>query len=196
MDSAVMFGSVAALLGVIQYVPYIRDTWVGKTKPHAFSWFVWSVPTLIVFAAQLVSGGGAGSWTTGVSALMCTIIFIIALIYGERERTTLDYLLLGVSLIALFLWWLTSDPLLSVILVTAADVIGFGPTIRKSIQAPYEETAFTYWISGFKWICSLIALNEFSAINMTYPLAMIVANWGFVALLYYYRRIYDTHSVQ
>jgi hypothetical protein len=184
----VVLGSVAGVLAVVQYVPYIADVLRGKTKPHAFSWFVWSVPTAIVFAAQVWSGGGAGAWATGISVLMCTAIFALCFFRGERTITRFDWLCLGISMIALALWAVTKEPLGAVILVTIADLLGFGPTIRKSFAKPYEETLNTYLLSGIKWTLSIAALSVFDAITLTYPIAMILGNWGFVAFLIIQRK--------
>jgi len=84
MEYKIIFGSIAVGLSFIQYFPYIRDILRGTTKPHAFSWFVWGLPALIVFAAQALKGGGAGAWATGVTALLCTLIFVMSLSRGKR----------------------------------------------------------------------------------------------------------------
>ncbi len=180
IDYKIILGTTAAVAGFIQYVPYIRDILARRTKPHAFSWFVWGLPCGIVFAAQWVQGGGAGSWATGVTALLCTGIFVLSLFYGEKEITPVDWIGFISALIALALWAATKDPLGSVILITLADVLGFVPTIRKSVKKPRQETLSTYFIGGLKWLIALPALGAFSWTVWLYPVAMIGANWLFI----------------
>jgi hypothetical protein len=183
-DLKFLCGSLAAITGFIQYTPYVINILRRKTRPHAFSWFVWGLPCGIVFAAQFLKGGAAGSYATGVTAILCTIIFFLSLFYGEKNITKLDWLCLVLALAALVLWGMTKDPLGSVILVTIADLIGFGPTIRKSIKKPREETASTYWIANVKWVLSLMAMNTYSLTVCLYPVAMFVANSAFAVMLF------------
>jgi hypothetical protein len=185
---ATTLGAIAAALALVQYVPYIADVIRGKTKPHAFSWFVWGVPAGVVFLAQLLTGGGAGSWATGVTAAICTAIFVLALFYGERNITAFDWWCLLGSLAAIAIWVVTNNPLGAVVLVTIADLLAFGPTIRKSMHKPHEETLNTYVTSGIKWTVSIMALSAFSAVTLTYPLAMVLGNLGFALFLALRRR--------
>ena len=186
----IILGSAALILGLIQYFPYIRDVLRDKTKPHAFSWFVWSLPTLIVFFAQVADDGGPGVWATGLTAFLCTIIFVLSLFKGERDIRALDWFSFVFSLIGIGLWFVTENPLWAVILTTAVDLIGFVPTIRKSLVKPGEETRSTYVIGGLKWVFSVAALSHLSLITLIYPVGMIVGNWGFVALLAWRRMRY------
>jgi hypothetical protein len=183
IDYKSVLGIAAAILGFVQYIPYIKDVLARKTRPHAFSWFVWGLPAGIVFIAQFLNGGGAGSWTTGITTILCTAIFILSLFRGEKEIALLDWISLILALLAIVLWIITKDALESVLLVTAADLLGMVPTIRKSVSRPYEETLSTYFTGGLKWLVSLPALTVISSITVIYPVAMLIANWLFVALL-------------
>ncbi len=188
VDYKSVLGVSATLMAFVQYGPYIKDILKGKTRPHAFSWFVWGLPCGIVFAAQFLGGGGAGSWATGMTAAISTLIFVLSLFYGEKEITLLDWISFAVALLAIVWWIATKDPLLSVVLITVIDIVGFVPTMRKSIKKPREETLSTYVISGLKWILSILAFDGFSFTVLLYPVAMVVANWLFVVLLLLRRR--------
>lgn len=188
MDSKLGFGILSAIVSVLQYPAYIRNVIKGKTKPHAFSWFVWGLPCGIVFAAQITKGGGAGTWATGLTTIFCTAIFLLALRYGEKEITLLDKTCLVMALLAIVLWVATKDPLGSVILITIADLIGFIPTLRKSMTKPHEETASSYLIGSLKWLLSVFALGSFTLTTALYPATMTVANTALVGMLIYRRR--------
>lgn len=185
MEYKVILGSVALIFGLFQYVPYLIDVIRGKTKPHAFSWFAWSLPTAVVFFAQLNEGGGAGVWVTGFTAFMCTVIFLFSLFKGVRDIQPLDWVSLVVSAFGIVLWFYTDNPLWAVILTTGVDLVGFVPTIRKSLSSPLEETRVSYLMGGMKWVLSVAALSEYSAITLIYPIGMIVANFGLVLFLIY-----------
>lgn len=140
-------GIIALLLALVAYVPYIRDILKHKTKPHAFSWLTWSVLASIAFSVQILHDGGPGSWMMGFTACATLLIFLLSLHYGEKNILFVDWVSLGFAGIALLLWVLTDQPLLSVILISCIDAIGgFFPTFRKSISKPHEETAVIYLI--------------------------------------------------
>ncbi len=44
---------LAVLLTFAGYIPYTKDILKGKTKPHLFSWFLWSFVTAIVFCVTV-----------------------------------------------------------------------------------------------------------------------------------------------
>src|SRR3990167_9255905 len=128
----VYLGILATLIAIYAYIPYFRNIFRGKTKPHAFSWFVWFLLTAIAFFAQVSDNAGPGAWVTGFTAVICFVIFIFGLKRGEKDIVWIDWLSLVGALLALGLWAITNEPLLSVILITLIDALGFVPTFRKS----------------------------------------------------------------
>ena len=60
---------IGALLTFIGAYLYYKDMFSGLTKPHIFTWFIWTLLTGIAFAGQLAGGGGLGSWVMGVTRI-------------------------------------------------------------------------------------------------------------------------------
>lgn len=183
MDYKIVIGFTATLIAFLSYIPYFRDIFANKTKPHAFSWLIWGVLTAIGFFGQVSDGAGPGAWVTGFSAVICFVIFILGLVKGRTNIVFVDWVSLIGAGIALILWPLTNSPLLSVIFITIIDALGFFPTFRKSFAKPHEETLITYFFSGFKFLLSLFALSNFSIITALYPISLVVMNWAFILFL-------------
>jgi hypothetical protein len=183
IDYKNIVGITAIGVAIISYIPYFGDIFAGKTKPHAFSWLVWGVLNAIVFFGQLSDGGGAGSWVVGFTAAVTLSIFFIALKKGEKNIVAFDWFCLVGAGAALVPWLITNDPLLSVILVTIIDLLGFIPTIRKSYEKPHQETLITFALSTVKYFLAIVALQNYSWVTALFPLAMVIANIFFVALL-------------
>lgn len=183
MDYKNILGIVATLIAFIAYIPYFRDIFANKTKPHAFSWFVWGVLTAIAFFGQIAGGAGAGAWVTGFTALVCFIISFFGFRKGSSNIVLIDWISLLGAGIALLLWAVTKNPLLSVILITITDAFGFFPTFRKSFSRPQEETVSTFFLSGLKFIFAILALRTVSVITALYPLSLVLMNWIFVLML-------------
>lgn len=180
VDSAELrlaLGIFSSLFGFIAYIPYFRDIFRGKTKPHAFTWLIFSVLTIIGFAAQIYDGAGAGAWITLVSAIACTLIFILSIKVGNWSYSRFDWLCLISSLAGIPLWILTETPLWSVILITGIDVIACLPTLRKAWNLPQEETPSSWLMNSLKFIPAVLALDNISVITALYPSCLILINF-------------------
>ncbi|MCA9330926.1 hypothetical protein KC957_02680 [Candidatus Saccharibacteria bacterium] len=174
---------ISVIMTIFGYSFYFRDIFAGKTKPHAFSWLVWGTLTGIAFFGQLADGAGAGAWVTATTSLISLVIFFLALQRGEKEIKFSDKLnLLGAG-VALVLWAVTSGPLLSIILITIIDFLGFLPTIRKSYYKPQEETLIHYVFAGLKFVLGIMALDNYTVVTYLYPLSLVLANWWFIIFL-------------
>ncbi|MCC6954484.1 MAG: hypothetical protein IT290_10225 [Deltaproteobacteria bacterium] len=193
-DTKVALGVTAVVIGLASYVPYLQNIINGRARPHAFSWLVWGLLTVVSFAGQVVKGAGAGSRVTGVTAILCFVIFGFSLARGEKSITRGDCVSLSFALLAIPLWVVTNEPLLAIILVTVIDAVGFYPTVRKSWTKPWEETALTYFGSSVKFFLAILALEQYSVTTVLYPLYLVVSNLMFVALVLWRRQIEPVSS--
>ncbi len=178
-----VLGLVAVALSIIGHAPYIKDTINKKTKPHVFTWLVWSIVTTLAFLAQWVKGGGAGSWTTGVTGVITIIIMLLALKNGTKDIKTIDKIFFAGALLAIIPWYLTKDPTLSVIMITTIDVLAFFPTIRKTINDPTSETFFMYALNLFRHSISILALATYNISTVLFPAAILVMNGVMTAIM-------------
>lgn len=184
LDYKLLFAVISIIIGGCGFAFYYKDIFRGKTKPHAFSWLVWAVLTGIAFFGQISDQGGYGAVVSGLTAVAGFSIFIVALWKGEKEITLSDKLSLLGAGIALVLWYITNDPLASIILITVIYTVGgFYPTVRKSYSKPQEETLLTYFFGGIKWLMALFALENYSVITSLYPATAFFINSIFVGML-------------
>jgi len=185
-----VLGVLAVALGLFGYMFYVRGILAGKVKPHAFTWFVWGLLTAIAFVAQISSGGGPGAWVTGVTAL-CSFGFA-AVGLGASSRifiTKSDWAFFVSSLLAIPVWLITKNPLWSVIIISVVDNLAAAPTFRKAYHHPETEHAWTYALSGLKFIVSLFALQSFTWTTALYPASLVAANIAFVFVIESRKRV-------
>lgn len=181
-------GIVAVFLTFIGYIPYIKDVISGKTVPHVYSWFLWGFVTLIAFALQVSAGGGIGAYVTFTAGLLCTIVFIIGFTKkGKKDITQVDTIFFILALLALGFWLIAKQPVISAILTTGVDLLGFAPTIRKSWNKPYSETLSFYFLNTIRFILAVFSLQRYTIVTALYPLAWIFGN-GLFGLMLIVRR--------
>lgn len=189
MDYKLVIGIIAVILSFVGYIPYIRDILRKKTTPHTFTWLIWTLAVGISAALQITGGAGVGAWTTVAVTLMCIFIFLLGLRNGKRDITKMDIVFFVLALISLFLWLVVNQPVWSIILIVLTDLLGFGPTIRKSWNNPYSETLSTYQITAFRHGLSIFALQQFNILTWLYPIAWTIANIAFCLLLVARRKV-------
>lgn len=169
-------GLIAVALTIIGHLPYITDIFKGKTRPHIFTWVVWAIVTVLAFIGQWQKGGGAGSWTTGVTGVITIFIAILAVRNGSKDITRTDKICFIAALISIIPWYLTKDPTLSIIIITLIDVFAFIPTVRKTIKNAGTETLFTYALNILRHGLSVVALANYNIATYLYPIALLIMN--------------------
>ncbi len=183
IDFKTTISIIAVLLTFIAYIPYVHDILKGKTTPHIYTWFIWGLVTAIAFGLQVSGGAGVGSWVTLAVVIACFFVFMLGVRSNKKDITKLDTAFFLLSFLALFLWIIAKQPVLSVILVSIIDMLGFIPTIRKSWNKPYSETLFLYELNAFRHGLSLLALQQYSIVTWLYPITWAFANALFSLML-------------
>ena len=185
-----LLGAIAIGLTIIAYYPYISSIIQGKTKPHVFSWLIWGTSTCIVFLAQLADKGGAGAWVIGFSGIISIYVAFLAYIKrSDSSITRIDRLFFIVAMTALPIWYLTSDPLWAVVILTTVDVLGFAPTFRRSYIRPFEEKLMFYVVMALRNLVVLSALENYSLTTVLFPATIAIACLIFSLMVVYRRRV-------
>lgn len=169
-------GIIAVVITFVGYAPYVLDTIKGKTRPHIFSWFTWGFVTFIIFALQVLGGGGAGTYTTLATAILCSGIFILGLKNGKRDITKFDTVIFIVTLIATAIWIFAKQPIISTLLIVTINTLANIPTIRKSWHDPHSETLFTWEMGAIRNFLGIIALSNYSILTWLYPVTNLLIN--------------------
>ncbi|PIQ80045.1 MAG: hypothetical protein COV79_02570 [Parcubacteria group bacterium CG11_big_fil_rev_8_21_14_0_20_41_14] len=182
-DLKTIIGVITVVLGIVGYIPYLRDVLKGTTKPHVYTWFVWGSVTLIIFALQISDAAGPGAWVTLVAALLSLSIFVLGMRQGDKDITKSDTLFFIAAIFALGLWLLAEQPVIAMVLLVTVGMLGFIPTIRKSWNKPHSETISTYAINSFRHGLSFFALANYSILTWLFPITWSIANGLFVLFL-------------
>jgi len=188
LDIKEIIGIVTVILSVTGYALYIRDTIRGTTKPHVYTWFVWALTAFIIYALQISGGAGAGAWATLAVSILVSTIFLLGLRHGSKNITRSDTLFFLAAFVALGLWLIVDQPLVSIILLVTTGILGFVPTLRKAWHEPDTETLSAYVIAGVRHSLSVFALAEYNLLTWLFPVAWSIANFLFVAIVFMRRK--------
>ncbi len=186
----IFFWALSILITLYTGYKYIPEVLQWKIKPHAFSWLPWMILVGIAFIIQIKNHENI--WWFGAlaaSTLVCAIIFILSLKYGEKNITRGDIASLTACLILIVFWLLIKDDLLALLLICLIDTLAFFPTWRKAWIKPREESIGMYALSSLKSFFSLFWLWNPILVNWLYPLFLIIINLGFALYLVWRRKI-------
>jgi hypothetical protein len=179
-------GIFAIIITIVAFVPYIKSILQNKIKPHVFTWIIWSSATLTVFFAELFSGGGMGCWAIGLSGCISVVIALLSLIKKcDKHITKSDWICFISGILAIPVWIVTKDPLWAVLLLTAIDVTGYIPTIKKVSKDPYSDSVGMFTLTSLRNVFSIIALDEKILTNIIFQAATITGNMLIVCIIVY-----------
>jgi uncharacterized membrane protein YfhO len=188
-DYKFYFAILAVFLTLYAYTPYLIGIFRGKTKPHCFTWLIWSIVAVIATLIQILEGGGMGSWPTIVATLTCFLITFLSIKYKTEHIKRIDYVLFTVSLCSIPLWVITNSPVYSALLVTGIEIVGALPTIIKSWHHPKEEVMSTYGLNSIRYLLSILSLSTISIATIAYPIGMVFMNGVIFAILFIRRNV-------
>lgn len=189
MNIKIILTTIATVVGVVAFFPYLRDIIRLKTKPHAYTWLIWAITQTTAVAGILHGGGGWGSLNLIIGTFFVICIFLFSLKYGSKNITKGDSIILTIALCAVLAWWKLDNPVLAVIMVSIIDVLGYIPSFRKSYQEPWSETLISWVLFSISNILAVLALSEYNLLTVTYLAAITLANLS-IFLLCFLRRFF------
>lgn len=178
-----IFVVVASILAVIGNVPYLIDILKKKIEPHAYTWLVWTIVSMVTLFGQIAKGAGIGAIPTAVSEGFTVIIFLISLKYGFKHIRKIDTYFLIIALLGLIPWIITKDPTISVITVVTIDLIAFIPTIRKTWANPETENSILYSMNASRHFIALFSLQAYNIATTLHSIVMILVNTAMTIII-------------
>jgi hypothetical protein len=165
-----LFSNLAIAITLMAFVPYILQIFKGKVRPHVISWLIWGLSTGVIFIAQLMDGAGVGAWPIGVSAALTLSVAMLAFWYrADTQIDRKDQLTFVATILALPVWFVTSEPLYAVVILTFVDLSGFLPTLRKIRRDAYSESVIFFALFAIRNLLVLMALQHYSTVTMLFP---------------------------
>lgn len=187
MDLKSLFTALAIIISISNVIYYLYTVYFGKTKPHAYTWLIWTIVLIVVWLAQVSDGAGVGAWVTLMGILACLLRAIAGFTHGVKNITKSDKLCLFSCFVAIVFWILTKNPLTAIIILTLIDLIGFLPTFRHAWSNPYDENIFSFFLFGITFLLSFLALENISFTTALYPIALASSSWIFILYVWWRR---------
>jgi YVTN family beta-propeller protein len=175
---------VGALCNVLFPIPMIITTVRGDARPSRVSFFMWTTEAAIAFAASAAAGASVGALVvSGAAAAVLGSIFLATFVPQLRGRhvavnpapwwqSWVDKLCLTVCALALLGWWLTSNPLVALILAITTDAVAAIPTFVRGWRG--EEDWFPYLGFAINAACAFVVITDWSLAQWAFTYYQLV----------------------
>jgi hypothetical protein len=187
MELAPAFGTLAGLTGLLNTVPYVRDTLRRSTRPHRGSWLIWTILAVVACLSQRADGASWSLVMCAVQLVMNTLVLALAVRFGTGALRGPEALMLALAGAGVAGWLLAGDPIVATACVVAADLTAFALMIPKSWRDPGSETLSTFAIASLGGALAAGAVADPAPSLLLYPVYFCLAN-GALALLLWHRR--------
>jgi len=182
----VFLAAGAFLVGAFVYVKSMLN---GRVKPNRVSWLLWAIAPMIAFAAAVSNGAGLAAIPVLMAGLTPLLIFVASFtVKGAHWKLAkLDYACGLLSILAIVLWAVTSDPNIAIVFAISSDALASVPTLKKGWQYPETESAWPYLLGVFGGYTSFLAITAWTFSQYAYPAYLVVISILLFFSIYYKR---------
>jgi len=187
IDVAAALGVAAALVGLADMVPYVRDTVRRSTRPHRGTWLIWTVLAVVASLSQQADGA---SWSVAMAVTQAVtngLVLALAIRLGAGGLSRLDASLLALAAAGVGGWLVAGDPLTATACVVVADLVAAAMMVPKTLRDPGSETLSTFAGASLAGALSAAAVAAPDPSLLLYPACYCLVN-GALALLVVGRR--------
>ena len=187
IELAPVLGVLAAVVGLADTIPYVRDTLRGATRPHRGTWLIWGVLAVVVCLSQRADGA-SWSWVmAGAQAVLTGFVCLLALRLGEGGFSSRDRVLIAIAGAGVVGWLVVDEPIVAIACVIAADLVATALMAPKTYRDPGSETLATFAFASLGGALGAGAVGALDPSLLAYPIYYCVCNAA-ISLLIYSRR--------
>ena len=187
-DLAPILGVLGAAVGVVDTIPYVRDTVRGSTRPHRGTWLIWGVLAVVACVSQRADGASWSVLMTATQAVLTGLVFVLAIRHGEGGLTAVDVSLIAVAGAGVFGWIVADEPLVAVGFVIVADLSAAAMMTPKAYRDPGSETLTMYAWAGVGGALAAGAVGALDVSLLLYPAYYCAVNAALALLIHVRRR--------
>ncbi|KPJ85781.1 hypothetical protein AMJ57_01930 [Parcubacteria bacterium SG8_24] len=155
-----IFGWTSFAVHLLAFLVFNWKTARGQARPNTATWTIWSFVTILNCASYFVM---SGDWIKALQplagALACTGTLLFALSRGRLERPgRFDLAVLAVSLVSAIVWFVWRQAAFANLVLQAAFVISFIPTLKDVWRAPQKESPLPWFMWGAAYLLLIAAV--------------------------------------
>jgi hypothetical protein len=169
---------VSASATLLSAFVYIRLMFKGGAKPNRVSWLMWTIAPFIATTAAISSGVGWAVLPVFMAGFSPLLIFVASFVTKQSywKLASMDYACGILSIFAIMLWLLISNPNVAIVLAIAGDALAAVPTLKKAWNHPNTESVWPYLTGVFSALTSYTVARLWTFSEYAFPTYLIVIN--------------------
>ncbi len=161
-----IFALVASSIAIAVEWRYIYMILQRRTVPNFTWWFIIALSMSFVFFSSLSAWTGSAIWLIGTLTILHTIEAILSLFYGSFRVTRFEQWLIFLAFLSLGIWYLSDNPLYTLIINTLIDTCGMLAISYKLFRFPDTEDRLAWGISILIYWLDMLAVTEWNFANI------------------------------
>ncbi|MEX0917547.1 MAG: hypothetical protein WDZ93_00135 [Candidatus Paceibacterota bacterium] len=178
-----ILGILAGALMFASYLFYIAAILRGTTKPNRATWFMLATISFVIALSYHEVGAENTWWVAGGASLGTFLVALLSITKGTGGWGRLDRLCILVAFGSLAIYVLSSDPLITLMLILLMDGAAMAPTIHHAYIAPDEEDTLAWTLTSIADLLAIIVIERWTVDIAVYPIYMLLINGSIVFLL-------------
>jgi hypothetical protein len=188
-EIAPILGVLAAVVGVVDTIPYVRDTLAGTTRPHRGTWAIWGVLAIVVCVSQRADGASWSLIMAVVQAALTSLVALLSIRRGEGGVRPIEVVMMAIAGVGVVGWLVAEEPVVATACVVAADLVGAAMMVPKTYRDPYSETLSTFALASVGGALAAGSVGGLDASLLLYPVYYCVVNAAISILLVHRRAV-------
>jgi len=179
------FVIVAIIINALGNLGYLIKTLKGEIKPNKVTFLLFGLAPFIAFSAQIEQGVGMQSFLAFATGLFALAIFVASFLNKKAywRMTLFDLICGGLSILGLFLWYITKNGNVAIIFSLSADFLAALPTIVKSFKFPETESAYPWLLVSISGLLTLLTIQRWTFADYSFPVYGFLINLIIFALV-------------
>jgi hypothetical protein len=176
---------LSTALAIYCTFPYVLAILKGKTKPHQFSWLIFSIMNGIVLFSQYFAGGRESVLISLIFFLGSIVVFLLSLKYGLHDSSRWDRVLFVFALCTIVIWLITKSNDVAIWLTLIIDLAATSMTILKIKNQPDSEDPIPWIIASVAYVFTILTLvGKPLSILYVRPLYGLLGDVALIAFIY------------
>jgi hypothetical protein len=190
LTSPTGWGLLAGLVGLLGYLPYLRDAWRRTSQPDPAAWLIWTVEYSVLLVAQAAQHPPwAALCLAGLQLAGTIAVLAVLAARGEWRWGFGRGVLLGGSVAVMAVWPFTHTPAAAMCLILAVEGAGMMLVILGAYRRPGSETPLTWKAFTLAGLLDLRALSGHATpLLYAYPAFFVVMGSAVLAAIALGRR--------
>ena len=176
-----LFALVAAILPIVATIPLCVGM-IRKTQhPSKVTWLIWTLLTSVIAAGMYAAGDL--SWQMVLIILCDVVIVALAFKYGKSGWTKVDKRTLATTIVIVFLWQMSGEPMVAIGLSLLATFVAGFPMYGALWEEPLSESPFPYSIMLAATVFQLLSLTDWRPTEYVTPVTYLLIQVLILGLL-------------